>query len=267
MQRGVVLLFVVSVLAQPVVAVHADNVPQSELQQVQQRLAAASTAITDLNNRIVGLDRSIAGTQGRIGQERSQLAQLARTIYVEPNSLLVVLAESPSLGDALTRFSDLAVAAERATATERALEGDLVSLSKQRSDMAADLRRQQDLQSQLEGEYAQLTQIASPGAPLPAPSPPPAPGATGNVQQIILDAFAPLGPGAQAWAMRISRCESGYNRFAVNRSSGASGLFQFLPSTWAHSPFASRSPFDPAANAQAAAWLYKRSGPAAWQCK
>jgi peptidoglycan hydrolase CwlO-like protein len=103
-------------------------------------------------------------------------------------------------------------------------------------------------------------------APTPAPAPPPAP-AAGSIQQIILNAFAPLGPGAQQWALRVAKCESGYNPNAVNRSSGASGLFQFLPSTWASLPQHNQSVFDPVANAQAAAVLYQRSGPNQWSCK
>jgi hypothetical protein len=104
--------------------------------------------------------------------------------------------------------------------------------------------------------------------PTPAPAPPPSPApVTGSIQQIILDAFAPLGPAAQQWALRVAKCESGYNPNAVNRSSGASGLFQFLPATWASLPQHNQSVFDPVANAQAAAVLYQRSGPNQWSCK
>lgn len=87
-----------------------------------------------------------------------------------------------------------------------------------------------------------------------------------SIQDDIKSAFAPLGPDAQAWAMRVAGCESRYDPNAVNASSGAEGLFQFLPSTWRTTPFASSSPFDPAANARAAAWLFSTSGPGAWEC-
>lgn len=90
-----------------------------------------------------------------------------------------------------------------------------------------------------------------------------------QVQQIIRDAFAPLGPAAQQWALRVAKCESSYNPNAINRYSGASGLFQFMPSTWASTPQAKagKSVFDPVSNAQAAAWLYKRAGARPWVCK
>ena len=99
---------------------------------------------------------------------------------------------------------------------------------------------------------------ATPAPPPPAPRP---------IPEIIASAFAPLGPGAVAWGQRIALCESSYNPNAVNPASAASGLFQFLPSTWAGTPYAAYSPFDPVANAQAAAWLLKAYGPAQWECR
>ena len=92
--------------------------------------------------------------------------------------------------------------------------------------------------------------------------PPPA-----YIAKIITDAFSPLGPAAVQWAMNVAYCESRYHPNSVNSDSGASGLFQFLPSTWGGTPWASQSPFDPVANAQAAAWLYSHYGPGRWSCK
>lgn len=60
-------------------------------------------------------------------------------------------------------------------------------------------------------------------------------------------------------ALRVMKCESGGNPDAVNASSGASGLFQFLDTTWAwaapQAGMAGRSRFDPVANVASAAWL------------
>jgi hypothetical protein len=87
------------------------------------------------------------------------------------------------------------------------------------------------------------------------------------IAKIITDAFSPLGHDAVVWAMRIAWCESRYHPNSVNSDSGASGLFQFMPGTWSGTPWASQSPFDPVANAQAAAWLYSHYGPGRWSCK
>jgi transglycosylase-like protein with SLT domain len=93
------------------------------------------------------------------------------------------------------------------------------------------------------------------------PAPPP------EIAKDITDAFTPLGPQALQWAMNVAWCESRYHPNSVNSDSGAAGLFQFLPSTWAFTPYATHSPFDPKYNALAAAWLYKRDGPSQWVCQ
>lgn len=73
-------------------------------------------------------------------------------------------------------------------------------------------------------------------------------------------------------ALAIIDCESNGDPNAVNPYSGASGLFQFLPSTWASTApkagFGGASPFDPEANIGSAAWLanrYQQLGHYYWQ--
>jgi hypothetical protein len=116
----------------------------------------------------------------------------------------------------------------------------------------------QDQQAKLAAAQAEAARYA---AMSNHPPPPP------NIAQDINDAFSPLGPRAVQWAMNVAYCESRYHPNSVNSDSGASGLFQFLPSTWGGTPWASQSPFDPAANAKAAAWLYSRYGPGRWVCQ
>jgi soluble lytic murein transglycosylase-like protein len=63
-------------------------------------------------------------------------------------------------------------------------------------------------------------------------------------------------------ALAILQCESLGDPDAYNPYSGASGLFQFLPSTWAStSPkagFAGAGAFEPEPNVGSAAWLASR---------
>lgn len=73
-------------------------------------------------------------------------------------------------------------------------------------------------------------------------------------------------------ALAIIDCESNGDPNAENPYSGAAGLFQFLPSTWASaSPqagFGGYSVFDPEANIGSAAWLanrYQQLGQYYWQ--
>lgn len=78
-------------------------------------------------------------------------------------------------------------------------------------------------------------------------------------------------------ALRIMTCESSGNPNAYNPYSGASGLFQFLASTWASSSpkagYGGYSVFDPVANTASAAWLanrYEELGHyywLAWSCR
>jgi hypothetical protein len=107
-----------------------------------------------------------------------------------------------------------------------------------------------------------------PAAPpaAPAPAPPPASYPAGSVQDIITKAFAPYGPGAIAWGLRVARCESGYNPRAYNPAGPYYGLFQFLMSTFKATPYGGGDIYDPAANANAAAWKFANGGAPAWGC-
>lgn len=118
-----------------------------------------------------------------------------------------------------------------------------------------------DYQAKQQALAAAQAQAAANAARNNHPAPP------NSITQDIIDAFTPLGPAAVQWALNVAWCESRYHPNSVNSSSGAEGLFQFLPSTWAFTPYASYSPFDPKYNSLAAAWLYNRDGPSQWQCQ
>ena len=65
----------------------------------------------------------------------------------------------------------------------------------------------------------------------------------------------------------IISLESGWDPNSQNRRSRASGLAQFLPSTWAITPEGQRgaSVFEPFANIDAAIWLARTHGWTQWQ--
>ena len=277
MHRLTVVLLVVISLARPA---YADEITDRE-DQVKQQMAAASASITKLDAQIAGLQTSIADTQRRSDREREQLRVLARVLYAQPDgdNLIMTVVGAGSISDAFTRIGDLASAAQEASRTRQALQRDLTSLSAQKTQLESDRQHQIQAREQLEKDFNQLVQMEAQrvqsaqaaqdvSAPAPAaPAPAAAPSGGGSIQDIILNAFAPLGGGAQQWALRVAKCESGYNPNAVNRSSGASGLFQFLPSTWAALPWHNQSVFDPVANAQAAAYYYQHSGSSPWVCQ
>lgn len=91
----------------------------------------------------------------------------------------------------------------------------------------------------------------------------------------LVEAFFPTNRVEEA--LRIIDCESNGDPDAYNPYSGAAGLFQFLPSTWASTApkagYPDASPFEPEANIASAAWLANRYQELglyywqAWSCK
>lgn len=111
-------------------------------------------------------------------------------------------------------------------------------------------------------------------APPPPPPPktkrtvaaaPPAAGSCGGWLDAITAAF---GPERTPRACRIMMCESGGNPTAQNPHSTASGLFQFLRSTWAnYAGYSEAWLAPPLVQIEAAAALQARSGWGQWVCR
>jgi len=92
----------------------------------------------------------------------------------------------------------------------------------------------------------------------------PPPGSGGDGLAAIYAVFN--GSPGLSWALRVANCESHYNPLAVNRYSGASGLFQFMPATW-NANFPGWNIWDPMAQAHAALVFYNAGRQSAWTCK
>ncbi len=145
-----------------------DNAAQQ--QSLQGQIAAVEAKIADLDVQIADAQRLEEFFTQRITAERTQLRQLARSIYQQPASVLVVIAEANSLSDLLTRVADLNVAGTRATEVKASLARDLAALEvqrqkeqaardeqvKQRDELASELAQLKVLQAQQESSMAQL---------------------------------------------------------------------------------------------------------------
>ena len=145
-----------------------DNAAQQR--DVQGKIVEVEAKIAELEDQIAAAQRREAFLANRIDTERAQLRQLARAIYTQPGSILVVLAEAQSLSDLLTRVADLNVAGTRATDIKASLAHDLSELEierkkeqaardeqvKQREQLASQLAQLRSLQAQQERSMAQL---------------------------------------------------------------------------------------------------------------
>ena len=93
--------------------------------------------------------------------------------------------------------------------------------------------------------------------------------APADIEAIIRAAAARWGADP-AQLLRVAWCESRYNPSAYN-ASGASGLFQFMPRTWAansvRAGYGGASAFDPVASANVAAYMFSIGQAGQWVCK
>ena len=131
-----------------------DNAAQQQVLQGQ--IADVAAKIADLDVQIADAQRQEALLTLQIAAEREQLRQLARAIYQQPGSVLVVIAEAQSLSDLLTRVADLNVAGTRASELKASLARDLTTLEVQRQKEQAARTEQVKQQDQLTAELAQL---------------------------------------------------------------------------------------------------------------
>ena len=167
----------------------------------------------------------------------------------------------PQLTAAVTQISAYdrtsALRSAQAQKAQAAQDGQVQQWTAELKQGLADYQAEQAKAAAAQAEAKRIAALSN-----HAPPPP-------YIAKIIYAAFSPLGPRAVQWAINVAYCESRYHPNSVNSDSGASGLFQFMPSTWGGTPWASKSPFDPVANAQAAAWLYSRpyGGPGRWSCQ
>jgi murein DD-endopeptidase MepM/ murein hydrolase activator NlpD len=130
-------------------------------QALTTRVAAEEATITDLQTQIAQLGAQIIDTETRIDVERTQVASLARAIYRQPDSLLVLIARSGNLHDALVAAADLVVAGQRAHAVQARLEADLAKLQDDLSARNADLDRENGVMAQLATSLTALNDAIS----------------------------------------------------------------------------------------------------------
>lgn len=131
-----------------------DNADQQA--QTQAKIDTANAKLADLDAQVTKLDDDIRATEDRVAAEREEIRSLARAIYVQPGSVLVMLAQSSSLKELLTRIADLSSAGARARSLKAKLVLDDGRLAAERDKIAADRNQAAAVRAGLESDLAKL---------------------------------------------------------------------------------------------------------------
>ena len=135
----------------------AQNAAQQE--DTRNKIADAEAQIADLEDQIARSQQHEAELQRRIDTERAQMRMLARAMYVQPGSVLVMLGEAQSLSDLITRISDLASAGARASKLKDQLASDLGDQRAERFKQQVDRDKEVEVRNQLNANLAQLNDL------------------------------------------------------------------------------------------------------------
>ena len=102
------------------------------------KIAANEVRQRQLSDQIAELDQEIADTQRKVVVEKARIRELARVVFTQPSSVLVMLAQARSLGDLITEVSDLMAAGSRADEMKRQLDSDVKRVSADRARVNSD---------------------------------------------------------------------------------------------------------------------------------
>ena len=256
------------------------------------RIDANRRALERGQSQIKAANASMADLTGRIDTQQAALDARAAAVYEEgPASPLALLLDATSFADFEARLQYVGAVARRADqaliaqlgqrkaeqqALRTSLAASLAALQATRAQMAQEVSA---LTSGLEQQLAlldkeqaaaqalvdELTPQPTP-TPTPTPTPPPQ---GGSVRDLIAQYFSPLGNGMVTKALCVAQLESGFNPNAFNPASGASGVFQFIPSVWPPLSQAAGwggvSVFNAQANVAVAAWAVQQYGWSMWE--
>jgi murein DD-endopeptidase MepM/ murein hydrolase activator NlpD len=134
-----------------------DNAAQQDVLKVS--IAKTDAKIQALEDEIAKLDVDIENLNARIRGEKAQISSLARAIYAQPSSVLLLVVESPSLGDMITRVNDLRSAGARAQQLKSKLKVDLAQLDSDRAKQQAARDEQVKLRAQQTADLAKLVDL------------------------------------------------------------------------------------------------------------
>jgi hypothetical protein len=177
--------------------------------------------------------------------------------------------------DALTALAQRKAEIERQQVRLEALEVELRGrrerLQATVADLVEKLQQQEALRDRAEASVQEVGSAGGSSSSSHPPSPPDPTLAAPRevVKALIRDRFTSLGSRTTERALCVAQRESNFDPLVVNPATGAAGVFQFMPSTWASlSDLAGRSGasvFNARANVAVAAWTVAHYGWHPWR--
>jgi hypothetical protein len=256
-----------------------------ELDEVSQAIEAVQAETAWVRERISELSRQIDARQQLLNRRAAEAYMGERAVGFDSvlgAGSFTDLQDSLEFLDAVSqRDHEVLVSLEerkqeverqwiRLEALEEQLRGKQDRLEATAASLVERLGRQharlRDLpeKSPSDGGSGDSTRPPPPGPPVPSVVP-----GRAAVIALIRDHFASLGSKNEAVALCVAEAESNFDPLAENPSTGAAGVFQFLPSTWVDlSELAGRggaSVFDARANVAVTAWTVAEYGWHPWR--
>ena len=131
----------------------------TEQQKVEAEIADSDAKLAQLDQDLARLHVEETATQSRIDTEREQVRELARAIYVQPSSVLLLLVQSRSVGEMITRINDLRSAGARANKLKAKLDADMAKLEQTRRKEFDDRIAAQQLRDKQVSDLATLQDL------------------------------------------------------------------------------------------------------------
>src|SRR5919201_3730000 len=131
----------------------------AEQQKVEAEIADSDAKLAQLDQDLARLHVEETATQSRIDTEREQVRELARAIYVQPSSVLLLLVQSRSVGEMITRINDLRSAGTRANKLKAKLDADMAKLEQTRRKEFDDRIAAQQLRDKQVSDLATLQDL------------------------------------------------------------------------------------------------------------
>lgn len=264
---------------------------QDRLGDLRRQLERNSIWLGDLQQQQAALAVSIKSTTESLLVKRAALGTLTRHQYKTraDGTMSEILFGSGNFGEVVDRIvANEAVSNSNHAAilefqaTEASLTQQSASLSYKRTEAVAIQDHLVTLKSQVQSEASDyqaqvnaldktasdlLGRINQIDAAIAAANRPPGGGGTASQQEmiaIIRAAAARYGASGDQM-VRVAMCESGLNPRAYSASSGASGLFQFMPGTfYGHG---GKNIWDPYDQSNVAAQMFAQGQASAWTCR